>query len=564
MLIFRPANQKSARSKQRGAAMMVMLVIMIMGSAAFLVSALNSASVKIERDKKTADALAQAKEALIGRAAIDTTLPGSLPCPNNMGGANDGVADSLSGNDCPDYIGRLPWKTLGLPDLRDSSGAPLWYALSRNFRDNASNTLNSDSTGTLAVVGSPSAVNVVAIVFAAGANLGGQSRSDTQTAACATSGSTIAQNLCAINYLEGNNANASPAATPNTQYVATSSSTTQAGAFTIGIMYTIETIGSTNFTLIGAASNTVGLVFTASGVGAGTGTATPLNNDQIIYITADQLLPIVEMRIAREAKQCLDEYATPANSNKYPWAADVTDTHLRVSKSNVTFGRMPKHKAADPDVKAMMTAIAGLELAVNSCKIENNSANRTALNAAGAALENAAQTVRNNQPTMPAISNTASIPAKSAGVNAENGGMCGDIRADPSGNVVQQRLDTTYAALSNLLSDLIIGCTLLQSSYWNDWKDLLFYKVDSEYAPNGSGAGTPSLQIRNAGNYRATVLMARRAINPQVRTAPTIATNYLESNNATSTNFMTYKIGDVGYQTVNDLVLCLDGKVNCK
>ena len=46
-----------------------------------------------------------------------------------------------------------------------------------------------------------------------------------------------------------------------------------ATTFDIGGTYTIQSIGTTNFTLIGAASNTVGLVFTATGVGAGTGTA---------------------------------------------------------------------------------------------------------------------------------------------------------------------------------------------------------------------------------------------------------------------------------------------------
>lgn len=46
-----------------------------------------------------------------------------------------------------------------------------------------------------------------------------------------------------------------------------------AGAFIIGVTYQIVSIGTTNFTLIGAATNTVGLSFTATGVGSGTGTA---------------------------------------------------------------------------------------------------------------------------------------------------------------------------------------------------------------------------------------------------------------------------------------------------
>lgn len=48
---------------------------------------------------------------------------------------------------------------------------------------------------------------------------------------------------------------------------------TTAGAFIIGQQYIIETIGTTDFTLIGAASNTVGLSFIATGVGSGSGTA---------------------------------------------------------------------------------------------------------------------------------------------------------------------------------------------------------------------------------------------------------------------------------------------------
>jgi hypothetical protein len=47
---------------------------------------------------------------------------------------------------------------------------------------------------------------------------------------------------------------------------------TTAGYFVIGGIYTIVSIGSTNFTLIGASSNTVGVTFTATGVGSGTGT----------------------------------------------------------------------------------------------------------------------------------------------------------------------------------------------------------------------------------------------------------------------------------------------------
>jgi hypothetical protein len=47
-----------------------------------------------------------------------------------------------------------------------------------------------------------------------------------------------------------------------------------AGSFVTGTTYRILTVGNTDFTLIGATANTVGLTFTATGAGSGTGTAT--------------------------------------------------------------------------------------------------------------------------------------------------------------------------------------------------------------------------------------------------------------------------------------------------
>lgn len=50
-----------------------------------------------------------------------------------------------------------------------------------------------------------------------------------------------------------------------------------AGSFVVGVEYQIAVVGTTNFTLIGASANTVGVQFTATGVGSGTGNATPSN-----------------------------------------------------------------------------------------------------------------------------------------------------------------------------------------------------------------------------------------------------------------------------------------------
>ena len=53
-----------------------------------------------------------------------------------------------------------------------------------------------------------------------------------------------------------------------------------AGAFVVGVHYRINTVGTTDFTAIGASANTIGVNFTAAGAGTGTGTA-----DEAVKIT---------------------------------------------------------------------------------------------------------------------------------------------------------------------------------------------------------------------------------------------------------------------------------------
>lgn len=69
-----------------------------------------------------------------------------------------------------------------------------------------------------------------------------------------------------------------------------------------GKTYNILTVGTTDFTLIGAASNTVGVQFTATGVGIGTGTVT-----QMLEITISEI-PTGEfdnIPLPDEAEDCI-------------------------------------------------------------------------------------------------------------------------------------------------------------------------------------------------------------------------------------------------------------------
>lgn len=58
--------------------------------------------------------------------------------------------------------------------------------------------------------------------------------------------------------------------------------TVTAGSFVVGQTYTILTLGTTSWTAIGATANTVGVTFTATGVGTGTGTASLVNYPLVI------------------------------------------------------------------------------------------------------------------------------------------------------------------------------------------------------------------------------------------------------------------------------------------
>jgi hypothetical protein len=234
---------------------MVLIVLMLITGVSVLVFVLtSSARFTLRSDKVTSDALAEARDALIGRAASDDNRPGSLPCPDlvtNIVGTNvpnDGNADLLVGNECPSYVGRLPWRTLGLPDLRDGSGERLWYAVSRTFRDDTSaQPINSDTAGLYTVtIGSNTSTGVIAVIFAPGAILGTQDRS------------TATENAVA-NYLEGGN----------------------------------EVNGTITFT---------------------TQTATSTFNDKLLPLTRDTLFPVVEMRVAREVRSLLRTYYT---TNRY-------------------------------------------------------------------------------------------------------------------------------------------------------------------------------------------------------------------------------------------------------
>lgn len=184
------SNKQSPPNKQqKGAALIMLLFVFILLLTAYILQKISPANINLERSQKTQQALLEAKSTLLGRAILDDNRPGSLPCPDAVTPIN-GSADLFYGNRCPSYIGRFPWRTLGIPALQDANGETLWYTLSSNYRDYPLATpLNSNTPGLLSM---DAQNDVVAIIFSAGAPLNHQQGRPSNNNA---------------DYLEGENAN---------------------------------------------------------------------------------------------------------------------------------------------------------------------------------------------------------------------------------------------------------------------------------------------------------------------------------------------------------------------
>lgn len=183
------------RRGQSGAALLLMMLVVIVAAAAMLVARLNRNDWQQVESSATQAALAAAKAALLDYAGSSPDLvPGAavqLPCPDldNSGATRDGEAHTSScGAAGSSMLGRLPWKTLGMPVPRDGSGECLWYVVSGEYKSAAAATspmINPDSNGQLEIYQSETASIVagltpssrpVALVIAPRAALPGQVR----------------------------------------------------------------------------------------------------------------------------------------------------------------------------------------------------------------------------------------------------------------------------------------------------------------------------------------------------------------------------------------------------
>lgn len=320
-------------SKQRGMTLVMLIFIVGLAATGYLLHALNPAAMQNQRDKKTAAALAEAKAALIGYAAgVDLTpgfcttncpRPGDLPCPDTD---NDGVAEFACGNASgttgqSSRLGRLPWVTLGLPDLRDGSGERLWYAVSNRYKNNTRyRPLNSDTEATITlrnaagsiINNATSATGLAAVVIAPGEAI---VRQDTQLQVRNDANQNIASQYLDIALGEDNqNFND----------------------------------GTTNGFISGLIKSMDGSVIV---------------NDRIVAISRDEILKVMETRVLAEVENSLLDYycgtgnvnystkscTAPGSSFPYPSTFDntgclgSTSAASACSEGTVMRGRIPAY-----------------------------------------------------------------------------------------------------------------------------------------------------------------------------------------------------------------------------
>jgi hypothetical protein len=143
-------KSRSAK-RQKGMALLALLLVIMLGASWFLVRRLNaeSGSMAAIRASKNAEILTRAKQALIGYVAAQAVKagenrPGALPCPEAPADFNVSGSEGTISYPCSlPIVGRFPWRSLGLDKLVDASGEPLWYAVASGWAG-ANTVINSD------------------------------------------------------------------------------------------------------------------------------------------------------------------------------------------------------------------------------------------------------------------------------------------------------------------------------------------------------------------------------------------------------------------------------------
>ena len=322
-----PASCRSGgRHGQRGAVLLAALTVALLAGASVVLARLESTAAPRAREAAaTARALAQARQALIGWSVGAGLadggvehVPGVLPFPdrNTDAGGYDGRADCVTGGLSDHHlIGRLAWagdtspcpaRALGVA-LRDGSGEPLWYAVSRNLVSHRGGSASDppinpglldgapaypwlrlvDARGNVVNGSDGDPLDVAAVIIAPGPPLAGQTR--------------IGAAPDAGHYLDR----------------ATVNGVTYDNADSDGCRDAVA--GARAFTDCPGLTGEEFILYPDS---RETAVETDSFNDRIAYVTAEELLRAAEARALGAMAVVLERYRT--RHGAYPWMAPYT------------------------------------------------------------------------------------------------------------------------------------------------------------------------------------------------------------------------------------------------
>lgn len=525
MSIFHNLPIKFAQS--RGIALLILMLIVLLLSTSLLLARLNHVDNQLARQEQTALVLARAKAALIGFAATyadDADHKGQpqgyLPCPDFNGdgsSANAGSTDASCSSAEKSVIGRLPWRTLGLPPLRDGNGDCLWYAVSGNYKDQQKRPLTSDDDGLFViqdangnmVAGTDATNRAIAVVFSPGKPLATQNRGHAGIATECGSETTVPAMDAAnhvSNYLESlggiNNA-------------------TGGGKFNYGTSST----GNSGFF---ATSNALEVATFVSAPETKDANGQVIFNDVLSIITPRDFEPVYRRMnewVAERVTQCIANYAaknlTDFLNNNQPVIGDWSNpaagtyrathsskideyvarskTYCKYSKCNTVVACKQSCVETEDECKSLCQDSTCEQLCTDdatSCQTDCGTSMATCETKCDSSPN--ADNYKKN-----AINVNSTYPWATTRVDTVNSPSLSDDYADENNvrfgriplvlgqtSVTNQYMKSSWGSLdSKLCFDEGVRGTPdnlgdYEWGWWEQWKELVFYAVDDNYAPS--------------------------------------------------------------------------------
>lgn len=292
------------RRRQSGIALLAFSVLLAIVSVGLLVERLSTRSQNnTARERASNEVLAHAKANLIAWSVSHPTEPGRLPWPDRNGDGNyDGASDCVTtGFSSAHLLGRFPHAgdaapcdvvSLGSFDV-DGFGEPLWYAVSRNLLWNRGQAATDPPLN-------PGLLD-------AGASYPWLTVRD-------ENGNVLSNRVAAVIIAPGgvvaNQARSGAAPSPG-QYLDS------------------VTVGATTYD-----NSDADLDFIMYPDSRKTSTDSDSFNDQLIYITVDELMRPVEQRVLGDAAVALQAYRT--SRGRYPWLSPYRDPKVSSAGDTLT------------------------------------------------------------------------------------------------------------------------------------------------------------------------------------------------------------------------------------